>query len=185
MRYTTMLSALAIAALAGCASSRTPEVSDGPAITQSTRVVGHNSSMEMQTSSSVARGVVMVHNSLGNTWKALIAAYDSVGIPVTSSNPGEGVLGNEGLRVRRRLKDVPLIRYLDCGSTQGGPSAETYDITLVIRTHLQPTPEGIRATTLMQATGRPVSLAGNTINCTSTGRLEARIGDLLGGKPLN
>src|SRR5687767_12543916 len=122
MRYSPLLFTLSIAALAGCASSGTPDVSEGPTATQSTRIIGVQSQTEMRTTSTVARGVVIVHNSLANTWSALQAAYDSVGIPVTTSNPGEGVLGNDGFKVRRRLKNVPLLRYLDCGNTQGGPS---------------------------------------------------------------
>ena len=183
MRHISLFLPLAIAAIVGCKSSGTPSVSDGSGSIQSTRIVGVNSDLEVRTNPTLSQGVVIVDGSLANVWRELSAAYDSVGIPVTSSNPGQGVLGNEAFRVRRRLKDVPLTRYIDCGSTQGAPSAESYEIVLVINTQLQPTPEGIRATTSLRPSGRPVALSGGFINCTSTGRLEERIGQLIGGRP--
>jgi len=183
MRYTILLSALAAGALAGCASANLPDVSDDPALPQTTRIVGTQGATEMRTNPSVARGVVMINASLADVWKALPAAYEHVGIPVTSSNPGLAVLGNDGFKLRRKLKDVPLTRYLDCGSTQGGPSAETYEIFLIIKTQLQPVEGGTRATTSLEASGRPVSISGNYVRCTSTGRLEERIGMVIGGQP--
>jgi hypothetical protein len=180
MRYSPVFSAFAVAAVVGCASSSS-DISDGAAAPQATRIVGVKSEIEMRTNPTVSRASVLVDASLADTWKKLSTVYDSIGIPVTSSDPGQGVLGNDNFKIRRRLKDVPLTRYLDCGSTQGGPSAETYDIIMIVKTYLQPSAGGTMATTFLQASGRPVSLSGNFVNCASTGRLEARIGELLGG----
>ena len=183
MRYSPVLSAFAVAGLLGCASSSTPGISDGAAPPQSTRIVGVQSDMEMRTSPTGSRASVLVNAPLSDVWQKLSTVYDSVGIPVTTSDPGQGVLGTENFKIRRKLKDAPLTRYLDCGNTQGGPSAETYEIIMIVKTYLQPATGGTMATTFLQASGRPVSFSGNYVNCASTGRLEARIGELLGGSP--
>ena len=186
MHRTTLLSLLFIAALCGCASSGTTgssNVPDGSPVAPTTRIVGVQSSMDLRTNPSLSRGVVVVDAPLAEVWRALVAAYDSVGIPVTISMPAQGLIGNDGYKLRRRLKDVPLTRYLDCGSTQGGPSAETYEVLLMVRTQLRQTPDGVTATTLLDASARPVAISGDYVKCGSTGRLEARIGELIGGTP--
>ena len=182
MRHTTLLSMLALPALVGCASS-SPEVGTAAGPPRTTRVSGVQSSAEMRTNPTISRGIVMVDAPLERTWQALIAAYDSVGIPVNNSVPGQGILGNHGFKLRRRLKDVALSRYLDCGTTQIGPNSETYEIFLMIKTQLQPVTGGTRAVTSLEASGKPIAVAGNYVNCSSTGRLEARIGELIGGRP--
>lgn len=184
MRYTPILSALSIAAAAACASSpRTPTVSEGTATPPPTRIVGTGGSIELRTSASVSKDIVKVEGSASEVWSRLVAAYDSLGIPVSISNQPQGLLGNDGFKLRRRLKNVPLTRYLDCGNTQGGPSAETYEILLSVKTQLLPADGGFTATTLVDASGRPVALSGGYVKCESTGRLETRIGELLGGTP--
>ena len=184
MRHTTLLSALSLAALTACASSSsTPAVTEGTMAVPTTRIVGNGGSIEVHTGTSVGKNVVIVQGTPKEVWSLLVAAYDSVGIPVNISNPPQGVLGNEGFRIRRKLKDVSLTRYLDCGNTQGGPSAETYEVILAVKTQLLPVDQGVSATTMVDASARPVSLSGNAVRCGSTGRLEARIGELLGGEP--
>ena len=186
MHQTTLLSLLPIAALCACASSGTSagsNVSDAAPATPPTRIVGVQSSMDLRTNPTLSRRVVVVDAPLANVWRALVAAYDSVGIPVTISRPAEGLIGNDSFKLRRRLKAVPLTRYLDCGNTQGGPSAETYEILLMVRTQLNQTPDGVTATTVLDAAARPVALSGDYAKCSSTGRLEARIGELIGGRP--
>ena len=186
MRPVTLLSVLSIAALTGCASTpeeEAPRVAEGGMVPPSTRVVGVKSELDLRTNPTISRHVVTVAGTASEVWTRLVAAYDSLGIPATTSVPPQGLLGNEGFKVRRKLKDAPLTRYLDCGSTQGGPSAETYEITLAVKTQLVPANGAITATTMVNATGRPVSISSNDVRCSSTGRLEARIGELIGGVP--
>ncbi len=187
MRLVTLLSALSIMAVtAACAStpsSDTPSVTEGTMSAPTTRIVGNGGSIEIRTSTDVGKNVVIVPGTPSEVWSLLVMAFDSVGIPVTISNPPKGLLGNDGFRIRRKLKDVPLTRYLDCGNTQGGPSAETYEIFLAVKTQLLPVDEGVSATTLVDASGRPIAISGGSVRCGSTGKLEERIGQLLGGKP--
>jgi hypothetical protein len=74
---------------------------------------------------------------------------------------------------------VPLSRYLDCGRTQGSPSADTYEITLQIQTQVRDNTSNSTVQTTLAATGASVNFPGAPVRCTSTGELEKRIFEVL------
>lgn len=180
MRHAAAVSALAALALAGCASSprSAPPVDHA---TETVRVsgVGVQPGATLSTVSSVTPGVAKVLAPIDRVWSVLPAVYDSLGIPVDRLDQARHIIGNTGFKLRRRLGGVSLTRYLDCGSAQGGPSAETYEVTLSVLTELQPIEAGTSAATVVQATARPVTFAGEPTGCTSKGPLEQRIATLI------
>jgi hypothetical protein len=75
-----------------------------------------------------------------------------------------------------------LVRLIDCGTTQGGPSADSYDIRLSVLTQVSPAEGGGGGSTIVttvDAMGRPVAFSGEYVRCTSTGSLETRIADAI------
>jgi hypothetical protein len=89
------------------------------------------------------------------------------------------VLGNQELRLRRRLGEVGLSHYINCGNTQGAPSAETYDIRMSVLTQaVSATPTSTSVLTMVEARGKPITMSGEYTLCSSTGELERRIVDL-------
>lgn len=184
MRRAVTLTVLSIAAVNGCASSRssdTPEPVVGTRI-ETVRVsgVGAQQGTTMTTVASVMPGVATVLSPIEEVWRVLPAIYDSLGIPVDRIEREKHILGNTGFKLRRRLGGVSLTRYLDCGDAQGGPSAETYEVHLSVLTELQPTASGTAAATVVQATARPVTFVGEHTPCKSTGGLEKAVAKLLG-----
>ena len=165
-------------ALLGCSSS--PTIESGPA-PETVRVVG-----SADPTGTIAMGVVATPASARTSsffatpdavWGALPAAYESLGVPISMSNAADRTIGNGGFNARRRLGGVPLVRYIDCGTTQGGPSAETYDIRIVINSAVKPGEAATTLSTTVEAMGKPVAFSGEYIRCSSTGALEARIAD--------
>jgi len=58
----------------------------------------------------------------------------------------------------------------------GGPSADAYEIQLSVITTAVPAEQGTtNLMTLVEAQGRPVTIAAEYMRCTSTGLLETRI----------
>lgn len=171
MRGTIMLS---IVALSGCASSGTvpgPRPSD-----ESVRIVGARETVELRVSTTPTASSDTILAPLDRVWRALPTAYVALAIPVTDLDSASHVIANSGLTVRRQLGKVPLTRYLDCGDSQGVPSAETYEIQLSVVTRVRPGAGGISiVATLVQATGRPVTLSGADVRCSSTRQLESRL----------
>jgi hypothetical protein len=113
-------------------------------------------------------------------WDALPAVYETLGLPITDRNVQAHSIGTTSYKVRRRLGDAPLSRYLDCGDTQGSPSANSYDVVLTVTTRLTPAASDSTAvSTNVTAMARPVFVSGDYVNCGSTRALEKRFFDLL------
>ncbi len=174
MRLATVLS---LAALAGCSSSNVGQSAPAP---ETVRVVGGAASgaisMGMSPTAPDARSAALPA-SVADAWRVLPAAYDALTIPISMVDSATRVIGNSGFNVRRRLGSTPLVRFIDCGSTQGGPSAETYDIKLSVITQVKPDGAGSAIATTVTAMGKPTAFSGEYIRCSSTGVLESRLAD--------
>ena len=124
----------------------------------------------------MVRGVAEIQAPVDRVWNALPSAYDSLAIPLTVVDSVNHLIGNEGLQTRRRLGTVRLGEYLNCGSGQGGPSADTYDINLTVVTKLQPNKTGgTTATITVDGVAKSASFSGDYIKCATTGKLEQRL----------
>ena len=182
------VAALAVAALSaavatGCASSSSNDPIPEPATVTATRTVRVSQPQGVTAItlvSALSPGVAQVAAPLDTVWRVMPAVYDSLGIAIDRLDHGQHVIGNPSFKARRRVGGVPLTRYFDCGRAQGGPSAETYELTMTVLSELQSgTPGLTTATTTVRATARPVSFVGEGVACSSTGKLEERIGDLI------
>jgi len=171
MRGTIILS---IVAISGCASSSGARGT--PTSDETVRIVGARETIELRTSATVTASLDTLFAPLDQVWRALPAAYEALAIRVTDLDSANHVIANSGLIVRRQLGKVALTRYLDCGDSQGVPSAETYEIRLSVLTRLQASAAGTSiVATSVQATGRPVSVSGMDVRCSSTRQLESRL----------
>jgi len=118
--------------------------------------------------------------TMDRTFGALHATYDSLSLPVATLDPATHTIASPTLRLRRRLGETALSKYINCGNTQGGQSADSYEIQLTVQTVLQAVDAGTtRVLSTVSAQGRPITLAGEYTHCASTGNLERRIADLL------
>jgi hypothetical protein len=171
---------LAVAAfLAGCASSSS-QTTLGTAPTQSTTRVsdGTSTSFNVTTRAVTEPNVASVPYSRDQVWAALPAVFESLSIAPTTRDQMKRVMGNPGFNVRRRLGTLPLARLIDCGSSQGAPNADTYELHLIVLTTvLEDGPSSSKLSTTVEAMGRPVSFSGEYIRCTTLGALETRIAE--------
>lgn len=169
-----------VAALAACSSNPKPATQPGASI-ETTRIQAAGTATSITATHTPTANVTEVTAPMDKAWATLRAVYDSVGIPVSTVDASQHLLGNTGFKLRRRLGSTPLSRYLDCGAAQGGPNAETYEVFLAVATQLQPgaTSGRVVATTSVQASAKPVSFAGEYVSCSSNGALEAKIGQML------
>lgn len=105
--------------------------------------------------------------------QALQATYASLQIPLTRLEPAAGILGNEGMKMRRELGKLPLRRLFDCGGTPGMPNSETYTITASIVSSVAASgPQGSVVTTVIEASGENPNYPGSGVRCSSSGSLE-------------
>jgi hypothetical protein len=179
MRRTTVVSCLL---LAGCASSNSAPGASVPL--ETVRVSGGGGLGSMSVETHPTDGGPIGGNvgvPLDRAWTALRAAYDSLAIPVSTSDPATHTMGNSTLRVRRRLGGVAMSKYLNCGDTQGSPSADSYEVQLsVISVARAAEATGVTSIlTTVEASARPITLAAEYTHCTSKGVLESRIVELV------
>ena len=117
---------------------------------------------------------------LDRVWLRLPTAYDSVGIPLTLMDPRRHVMGNEGFKVRQTLAKRRLSGYFECGSTQVGPNADSYEVYLTILTTLEADgAQRTKMTTTVTAQAKPMQFAQDYSRCSSKSTLETRISDIV------
>ena len=173
------LATLSAVLLAACASA-----SQGPSAVrpdQTVRVMSGTASptatMAMVPTDDPSQRVM--YAPAARVWNALPAVFDSLGLPITDRNVEGRSLGTSSLKLRHRLGSVALSRYMDCGSTQGSSSADSYDVLLTFTAQLVPSGDSTGVTTRMTALARPTFVSGEYVNCGSTRILEKRFFDLL------
>lgn len=166
-----------LAALAACSSSS--NIAQTAPAPETVRVVGGgagNIAIGMAPTAAEAHSTTL-SASVADVWRVLPAVYEALGIPLSVVDSQTHVIGTSGFNLRRRLGSIPLVRLIDCGTTQGGPSAETYDIHLSVVTQVRAGDAGTVIGTTVEPMGKPAAFSGEYIRCSSTGVLETRLAD--------
>lgn len=169
---------VALAALCGCASSGTNVAGTSPLpMSQTVSVAGGASGSGGSITISPGGGpnVNTLAFPADQVWRAMPAAFDSLAIPVTRLDPATMVIGNEGFKIRQRLGKVPLSRYIDCGQTQIGPNADSYEVYITLVVQLVREGAGTRMVTSFESSARPLTFSQAYSGCTSRGSLESRL----------
>jgi hypothetical protein len=101
-------------------------------------------------------------------------------LPMVSVDANHAV-GNDELKVRRRIAGLPMQEVLDCGEKLGTPNSETWDIHMNLLTYVNADPAGgAQVLTRIQATGnRPEGSSLRQTPCSTRGELEKKIGEMV------
>ena len=103
-----------------------------------------------------------------------------VNITLDNLDETRRVVGHSGMKLHRTLGKTLLTKIIDCGSTQGFPSADSYEIQFSIFTQLSNGDNGTtRLATTVTAVGRPMAFAGEYVRCSTKGALESTIADAI------
>lgn len=169
----------ALLLLAACSSSHNvpPDPTTAPA---NVRVTGTGtsgvSSSAVRVTPSYDVAFDTIYASVDSIWAALPAIYTALSIPLTTADPQTLRFGNEGMKIRRRLGETSLIKLLDCGRTQIGQNADSYEIVMSVVTTLARA--GIHTTVVstgVEASGKPMQFGGSETRCRTKGELERLI----------
>ena len=170
MRVLALLSATVLAA---CASSGSV-----PAAATTTSTIRGGSAIggSLNMSSTTAPSVSSVPFPLDQVWRVMPAALDSLAIPLGIIDPARHIIGNEGFKIGQRLGKVSLSRYVECGTTQIGPNADSYEVYLTVLVQLSPGAGGATSVaTTFESLARPITFAQDYSRCTTKGLLESRL----------
>lgn len=113
-------------------------------------------------------------------WAVLPAVYAALEIPVTTLMADQRLIGTQASRVPRQLAGEPLSRAVSCGTGPLGlPNADTYEVTLLALTDVQPLGSRALVRTLVRGGARARGTSDVGVRCASVGRIEQRIGALV------
>lgn len=162
--------------LAGCSSAVSLQPSGMPP-----RLDEVGGGYEVRISDSSGPSQVTLQADVDAAWAGLMQAYQELGIPVTTIDTHQRVLGNQKFEARRRLAGQQISTFLDCGSNLTRTIADTYRVELAVLSRLEPQAGGgsILQSRVTATARSPEGASGNPINCGSTGRLEGRIAQLV------
>ncbi len=171
----------ALVAIGACASSQSSQSSlPAPGARQNIRVATPMGETDLSMVAGSSPSIGRVGAPIDRAWSMLPSVYDSLGIPIGMANSASHTVGNINFKARQHLGKSYLSKYLDCGQTQIGASADSYDVVLTVYTELQTVATDVtQITTTLSASARPPAFAQAYSNCTSTMVLEAKIIALL------
>lgn len=167
---------LVMAVLASCASSTT--TTGAPAAPQTIRVGAGGTGGRVTVNATSTAAVASIAHPVADVWRVLPLVFDTLAIPKGLVDPSTHVIGNQGMKIRQRLGSTPLSRFIECGTTQIGPNADSYEVYLTITT--QVSSESATSTsiaTTVDAAARPLAFAQEYARCSSKGILEQRIAE--------
>lgn len=170
MRFALVLS---LAFIGGCASASGANATPD---SQTMRVTGAGN---LRMAALDQTTDVKVDFPVGKVWHALPGAFESLGIPITDVDEASHTIANGGMKLRRELGKVSLSRYIDCGTTQIGENADSYDVYLTITSNVieEPTSGLSMLRTKLEALARPIAFSRDYSPCSSKGVLEKRLVD--------
>jgi hypothetical protein len=168
---------------AGCAGSKSaPDL--GPSSPASTSAMmnptsGIGASVANQNTSAASKAVIAV--PIDKAWQALAKAYALIPIPTTEVDAASHRLGNSAFKVRRKLGNIQLRNALDCGGDDSNPNADSYEITLSVRSQMSVDPSGgTMLQSFVEGVGKnQLTNSSNQVPCYSSGAIETRILDLV------
>jgi hypothetical protein len=164
---------LSLIALSACASS-------GGASTRPDETVRINGAGggNLKLTSNTYSHVTKIASPIARVWLAMPGAFESLSIPISNVDTVQHVIANDGLKLRRQLGKSPLSRFIDCGNTQIGENADSYDVHLTISVKLTPDEGGTtRLETMFESMAKPVSFSREYARCSTRGVLEQRLAE--------
>jgi hypothetical protein len=109
---------------------------------------------------------------------ALAEAYKDLGIEVKFLNSPTKQIGNKRFSKMYDIVGVKLSKYVGCGSTETGPAADNYRVTMSIVSQVIPSGTGSRVSTQLSAFAEDLGSSKGVLSCLTLGGLEQRINQL-------
>ncbi len=174
----TLLTCVSLAACASSGSSAAPVQTTGSTTRSSTMGIEGVGRVTINRTSEA--DILSIPFSADAVFRALPSLYDSLGVQVNTIDPAKHTVGNSGYKIRNRIGKLPISMFLDCGSSQIGPNADSYDVYLsVVTTVSGDGPAASKVGTLVDAQARPATYNQAYTPCSSKGLLEQKLGQLI------
>jgi hypothetical protein len=162
---TRCLTALSTLLVAACASTPNAAPDTNPAV-----LIDQNGRVYRTTEAPAAASFAASPDS---TFRAVVAAYNALGIEPSTVDPAGRVVARQHFVLRSRFQGKPLSSSFDCGNGQTGPRADQGRITADITSRVVGTGSGSSVSTTIDASLVPNDGASrDPIRCASHGGIE-------------
>jgi hypothetical protein len=171
----------AACASAGGTSGGGSETTVAPSTTSIVVASSAMSTMNVNTTNEYTAIATPLPIGPDSAFQVLSRVYAMLEIPVVPVATKRAV-GNDEIKVRRRIAGMPMQNAVDCGDKMGLQNAETWDIHMNLLSYIQPgTTSGTsQLFTRMQALGNPTDVSNRDLSpCSSKGELEKKISDMV------
>lgn len=178
LRASLLLLAFTTACASGASGGPPTETTVAPATTQ--MIMGGGNTMNVSTNNTYTAVSVSVPITPDSAFQVISRVYAMLEIPVAPVAVKRAV-GNDEIKIRRKIAGLPMQRVVDCGEKMGLDNAETWDIHMNLLSWVEAAPGGGSSVfTRMQALGNPVDGSSRDLTpCATKGELEKKIGDLV------
>lgn len=174
VQHSRIVAATALVAITGCASATTATQR-----TESTYIPGAGVLSVTGENGTIS---VVMGAPLQTVWRFLPTAFDSAGIQLTLIDPKKHLMANEGFKIRQKLKNERLSTYFECGTTQVGPNADSYELYITVNSFLEAVKGDTtrtRMTVAVTAAAKPLQFSQDYSRCTSKTMLERKMLDVV------
>ena len=156
----------------GCSSS------PGPTPAESNRVLitGRRGAL---LSRDVAAVSVLIKAPPDKVLVALLSAYSDLGIDVELYDRTVGQAGNRNFSSVHRLAGEPISKFLGCGQTLMGETADKYRVTMSLVSQVTTRGADTNLDTWLTASARDLGSSSTSASCVSTGALENKLNELV------
>ena len=166
--------------LAACGGGRSRMVTAGENQTPVRVVSGAGNRTSQLNVVSTSRALVdRLAVSPDSAWRVLPAVYADLGVDYQTLDQARRVISHDALALRRQLGRVPLSRYVACGTANGRDNADSFAVTMSVRTQVVPDSAGTAVVSVVSATARSLLFDSGDVACSSTQRLEDQIAKLV------
>jgi hypothetical protein len=163
----------------GCAASTGTQADSGPEPERVTVISAGNQVLEVRSTAD-GRTSYWANAPIDHVWAVLPQVFADLDVPLAVHDSVGRRIGNAGFRARR-IGGSRLSQFLKSGTgVTATPNADSYLVTVSLTTRLSESDDGgTTISTLVAATAKPRDVGGMTVNCTSTGKLESRISEMV------
>ena len=110
---------------------------------------------------------------------ALLSAYSDLGIQIELYNRTTGEVGNRNFSGVHRFAGESISKYLSCGQTLMGETANKYQVTMSLVSQVTARGGDTNLDTWLTATARDAGSSSNSASCISNGTLENKLHELV------
>lgn len=173
---------LACTVLAASCASSGGDGYDGPdpRRTQTVGLAGTGTTTSLiETQSDASTRRTIANATPSEVFSVMRTVFQALDIEVEIYDARARAIGNTNFSPRR-IDGRRMSYYLDCGTNLGRPNADRYRVSMYLMVNLESADTGTtEVVTVVDAFARPIDVAGGPVHCTSEGRLETRIEELI------